>query len=370
MPPPGTRRPRQIDQETREPAVQRVNVRTNKAEENAVAAAARAGDEPAFAELAERYRHELQVHCYRMLGSLDDSEDMVQETFLRAWRRRETYQARSTFRAWLYRIATNACLDFLDHWPHERQVTADPAVVSPPAAMITWLQPYPDRLLDAIVSSAEDPDDAVVAKETIELAFLTAIQHLPPRQRAVLIMRDVLGWPAKEAAAVLESSVASVNSALQRARPTLRKHLPERRLDWTPPEGRGEGEREVLERYMAAIERADDAALARLLSEDVRVGQQPGAGGHDGPEPAFVEGREAILAAWAPALHGPTALEFRFMPALANRQPAAASYVRMLGGEKFQPFALTVLRIEDGTVTGVSTFPPDLFPAFGLPATV
>ncbi|MGH3375229.1 MAG: RNA polymerase subunit sigma-70 [Actinoallomurus sp.] len=350
--------------------MQPVNVRTNKAEENAVAAAARAGDELAFADLAQRYRHELQVHCYRMLGSLDDSEDLVQETFLRAWRKRETYQARSTFRAWLYRVATNACLDFLDHWPHERQAATAPGVAAPPAAMITWLQPYPDGLLDAIAASAEDPDEAVVAKETIELAFLTAIQHLPPRQRAVLIMRDVLGWPAKEAASVLESSVASVNSALQRARPTLRKHLPERRLDWAAPEAPCEGERAALERYMAAIERADDAALARLLSEDARAGQQPGAGGYDGPEPAFVEGREAIIAAWAPAMHGPDAVAFRFMPARANRQPAAASYVRLPGAQDYRPFALTVLRIDGGAVTDISTFAPDLFPAFGLPMTV
>jgi RNA polymerase sigma-70 factor, ECF subfamily len=349
--------------------VQPVNVRTNKAEEHAVAAAARAGDELAFADLAQRYRHELQVHCYRMLGSLDDSEDLVQETFLRAWRKRETYEAPATFRAWLYRIATNACLDFLDHWPHERQVTADPDVAAPPAAMITWLQPYPDGLLDAIAADADEPGESVVARETIELAFLTAIQHLPPRQRAVLIMRDVLGWPAKEAASVLESTVASVNSALQRARPTLRKHLPER-PDGAAPEAMDPGERTVLERFMAAVERADAGALGGLLSEDARAGQQPGAGGYDGPDPFLVEGREAILAAWAPVLHGPDAVEFRFMPACANRQPAAAAYVRLPGDQEHHPFALTVLRVEDGTVTDLSAFAPDLFPAFGLPLTL
>jgi RNA polymerase sigma-70 factor, ECF subfamily len=302
-----------------------------------------------------------------MLGSLDDSEDLVQETFLRAWRKRETYQARSTFRAWLYRIATNACLDFLDHWPHERQATSAPGAAAPPAAMITWLQPYPDSLLDAIAARAEDPDEAVVAKETIELAFLTAIQHLPPRQRAVLIMRDVLGWPAKETASVLESTVASVNSALQRARPTLRKHLPESPLGWEAP---CDGDRTALERFMAAIERTDDTALSRLLSEDARAGQQPGAGGYDGHEPAFVEGRETIIAAWAPSLHGPGALEFRFMPARANRQPAAASYIRLPGEQDYRPYALTVLRVESGTVTDISIFGPDLFPAFDLPMTV
>ena len=348
-----------------------VNAGMDQAEESAMAAAARAGDEPAFAELAKRYRPELQVHCYRMLGSLDDSEDLVQETFRQAWRRRETYEARATFRAWLYRIATNACLDFLQSKPRDRRVAASGTPgATPPAAMIPWLQPYPDRLLDEVAPGSENetpPDDAVVAKETIELAFLAAIQHLPPRQRAVLIMRDVLGWPAKEAAAALESSVSSVNSALGRARPTLRKHLPERRLDWGSAGEPGESERAALERYMAAIERADDAALAKMLSEDARSGQQAGAGGHEGSEPAFAEGREAIIASWAPALHGEHALEFRFMATYANRQPAAASYVRAPGWTGFHPFALSVLRLEEGTVTEVSTFPPGLFAAFGLP---
>jgi RNA polymerase sigma-70 factor, ECF subfamily len=351
--------------------VQRVNAGMGQGEESAMAAAARAGDEPAFTELAKRYRPELQVHCYRMLGSLDDSEEVVQETFLRAWRRRETYEAPATFRAWLYGITTSACLDFLQARPRDRRVaTAGTPGRTPTAAMIPWLQPYPDRLLDEVAPGSENeprPDDAVVAKETIELAFLAAIQHLPPRQRAALILRDVLGWPAKEAAAALESSVSSVNSALQRARPTLRKHLPERRLGWDSPGEHDESERAALERYMAAIERADDAALAKMLSEDARSGQQTGAGGYEGSEPAFVEGREAIITSWTPALHGEHALEFRFMATYANRQPAAASYVRAPGWSGFHPFALSVLRLEEGTVTEVSTFPPGLFPAFGLP---
>ena len=347
--------------------MQRVNPRSNQAEENAVAAAARAGDEPAFTELAVRYRAELQVHCYRMLGSLDDSEALVRETFVRAWRRRESYQPRSSFRAWLYRIATNACLDFLTRKPHDGQVvTAGPSGATPPAAMIPWLQPYPDRLLDAAAANAED---AVTAKETIELPYLAAVQHLPPKQRAVLLLRDVLGWPAKEVAAALETTVASVNSSLQRARPTLRRHLPEGPAGRTAaPEH--QSERAALERYMAAIERSDDAALGRLLSEDARAGRQPAPDGHDAPEQGFVEGRAAIMAAWAPALHGPDARAFRFMATRANRQPAAASYVRTKDETGFAPFALSVLRLEDGMVTEVSTFPPDLFPAFGLPALV
>jgi RNA polymerase sigma-70 factor (ECF subfamily) len=359
--------------------VQRANVSTkpeaDRAEENAAAAAARAGDEGAFAGLARRYRYELQLHCYRMLGSYDDSEDMVHETFLRAWRRRETYQPASAFRTWLYRVATGACLDFLDHWPHTRRPASRADIAAPPAALISWVQPYPDTLLDAIAPDGEQPG---VPKATIDLAFLTALQHLPPRQRAVLIMRDVLGRPAKETAVVLEASVASVNSALQRARPTLRRHLPEGRParpyaeDAGDPEDTGgTAERAVLERFMAAVERADDAALARLLAEDARAGRQPGAGGYDGTEPAYAEGRDAILAAWTPALRGPCSPEFRFLPAYANRQPAAAAYARTRGGgEEFRPFALTVLRVENGMVRDLSSFSADLFPAFGLPAAV
>ncbi len=180
-----------------------VEVRPDRAEENAAVAAARAGDEAAFGRLVEGHRRELQVHCYRMLGSFDESEDLVQETFLRAWRARGTFEGRSTFRAWLYRIATTACLDALarrPRRPNPRPVLAAPGSDEEQPAEILWLQPYPDRLLDQVARRAAEPDAVVVARETIELAFLAAIQHLPPRQRAVLILRDVLGWPAGETA--------------------------------------------------------------------------------------------------------------------------------------------------------------------------
>ncbi|WP_262401756.1 RNA polymerase subunit sigma-70 [Actinomadura sp. CNU-125] len=166
-------------------------------------------DESRFSGLAERHRRELHVHCYRMLGSFEDAEDTVQETFLRAWRRRETFQGRSTFRAWLYRIATNACLDLL------AKRRPEPAT----GGEARWLQPYPDRLLDELpAGDADEPETVAVARETIELAYLVAVQHLAPRPRAVLILRDVLGWPAKDVAELLGDSVNSVNSALQRAR--------------------------------------------------------------------------------------------------------------------------------------------------------
>ena len=164
------------------------------------------------------------MHCYRMLGSFEDAEDAVQETFLRAWRRRETFEGRSTFRAWLYRIATNACLDLL------AKRRPEPAI----GGEVLWLQPYPDALLDELPAvEADEPEAVAVARETIELAYVVAVQHLAPRPRAVLILRDVLGWPAKDVAELLGDSVNSVNSALQRARAGMREHLPAERKDWT-----------------------------------------------------------------------------------------------------------------------------------------
>jgi RNA polymerase sigma-70 factor, ECF subfamily len=311
-------------------------------------AAAQAGDEAAFSALVEPHRRELQVHCYRMLGSFEESEDQVQETFLRAWRRRETFQGRSTFRAWLYRIATNACLDALDAKP--RTVPEDPAD-------IPWLEPFPDRLLPG----DDEPDAVVVARETIELAFLAAIQLLPPRQRAALILRDVLGWPAKDTAALLELSVPAVNSALQRARAALREHLPERRDDWGA-EGT-EDERALVRRYVEASERGDAVALAAMLREDARFSMPP--------EPGVWVGRDAIFAVWDEGGFGTEEFgDIRCLVTAANRQPAVANYVRQPGDDAHRALALDVLRLEGGEITDIVTFPPALYPAFGLPLTL
>jgi RNA polymerase sigma-70 factor (ECF subfamily) len=175
-------------------------------------------DEAAFTALAEQYRRELQVHCYRMMGSLEDAEDLVQETYVRAWRHRERFEGRAPFRAWLYRIATNACLDALERHPERKAPRRAPG--STDSFDVSWLQPYPDSLLEGMAASEDEPDTAVVSRETIELAYLVAIQHLPPRTRAVLILRDVLGWSAGDTASLLDASVAAANSALQRARAT------------------------------------------------------------------------------------------------------------------------------------------------------
>ena len=325
----------------------------------------RSRDDCAFAALVERHRAELQIHCYRMLGSFEDSEDLVQETFLRAWRKRASFgsDGRSSFRAWLYRIATNACLDVLRSRPRRVLLppvaAADPAAPPSPPADLPWLQPYPDRLLEPISSAEDEPGAVVVARETIELAFIAAIQHLPPRQRAVLILRDVLGWSAKDTASLLEASVASANSALQRARATLRDRLGERRTEWAPSWDPSEEERELLRRYVDAHERADADALAELLRDDARLTMPP--------HPTWYAGREAIRIA-ARQGFDPEFGQLRTLVTAANRQPAAAHYLRRPGESQYRPLALDVLRVEGQRVAEITSFVfPGLFPAFGLP---
>jgi RNA polymerase sigma-70 factor (ECF subfamily) len=307
-----------------------------------VVAAALAGDQAAFATLVERHRRELQVHCYRMLGSFTDAEDMVQETFLRAWRRRETYAGRSTFRAWLYRIATNVCLDHLER--HPRRPGRDGGV-----GEVTWLQPFPDQLLDQVAPPDAEPDAAIVARETIELAFLVAVQHLPPRQRAVLMLRDVLGWSAAESAAVLEASVASVNSALQRAR-ALRD-----RLTTQPAPDRASGETARLaRRYAAAWEAGDVDAIVAMLADDARYSMPP--------LPEWYAGRGAIREF---LVTGPLASRWRFLPASANGMPAFGTY--MWDGTAYVPKGLDVLKVSDGSVHEVVSFLDADFARFDLP---
>jgi RNA polymerase sigma-70 factor, ECF subfamily len=331
-------------------------------------AAARAGDESAFAALVESYRRELQLHCYRMLGSLEDAEDMVQETFLRAWRRRESFEGRSSFRAWLYKIATNACLDALKRRPSRVLPPAVAGAADPrvppllPNADLPWLQPYPDRLLEGIAAGDEGPEAALVSKETVELAFLVAIQNLVPRQRAALILRDVLGWSAKETAALLDTTVDSVNSALRRARSTLKGLLPTRRLEWASGSDATQEERLLLRRYMDAHERRDAATFAALLREDARLTMPP--------TPTWYDGRQAIVTFHAQQLFVPE-MQWQAIPTKANRQPAVAFYTRQPGEPAYSASVLDVLRVEDGLVAQIDAFVlPSLFPAFGLPSAV
>jgi len=241
-----------------------------------------------FDDLVRRYRRELHVHCYRMLGSFDEAEDHVQEVFLRAWRSWDRFEGRSSPRTWLYRVATNACLDTLRRdarraAPAPSGVGAGaPPAAGPSVAVMPWVQPYPDSLLDEVAAGQPGPEAVAVSRETITLAFLAAIQLLPPRQRAVLILRDVISWPASEVAGLLDMSVAAVNSALQRARATLRDQWPDGRLGWAPAAEPDSEQRRLLQRYIAAHERADPEALIEMLRHDVRLAISPQVGEWNG----------------------------------------------------------------------------------------
>ena len=309
-----------------------------------------AGVEPAFAELAERHRRELHVHCYRMLASFEEAEDAVQETLLRAWRSRDSFEG-SLLRAWLYKIATNVCLDMLRRSSRRLATMHN-------FSEVPWLQPYPDALLDEVAPSDDQPDAVIVERETIELAFLAAMQVLPPRQRVALIARDVLGWPAIETASLLETSVAAANSALQRARATMQEHLPPRRSEWTAGEPTAE-ERALLEQFIDAHQRGDAALAVSIASQDLRITMPPA--------PYLFEGLDTIAPLLRNALREG---EWRLLPTLANRMPTAASYLRQDGDTQFRAFKFDVLRIENGLIAEITTFGPALFPAFGLPPTL
>ena len=296
-------------------------------------------DEAAF----QTHRRELHVHCYRMVGSFQEAEDLVQETFLRAWRARERFDG-TNLRAWLYKIATNTCLDAL------RRLGRRPPAQDTPAE-IPWIQPYPDRLLDEVAPREQEPDAVVVARETIELAYLAVIQLLPPRQRAALILRDVLSMSAAETADLLDMSVAAANSALQRARATLEERLPEP----SPP---SPDEQALLERFIDAHERADADATTALVAEDVRITMPPHPWVYDG------------LDAMRPLLANVRPGEWRLVATSANRMPTAASYWREPGDDTYRAFKFDVLRIEAGRIKEITTFGAELFDAFGLPPTL
>ncbi len=317
--------------------------------------AARTDDTGKFALLTERFRRELLVHCYRMLASYDDAQDLTQETFLRAWAKRESFQGRASLRTWLYRIATNACLDFLEKRRDRTPIPTDFQGAGGSGTEVLYLQPWPH-------TEPEEPHDRAVAKETVELAFIVAVQHLPARQRAVLILRDVLGWPAKRTADTLELTLASANSALQRARTTMREQLPDGRLDWSAG-ARYElstEERRLVSAYVEATENLDVDGLAELLREDVRFAMPPQPG-------VWVGGRETVQG-WVEGGFGRGELvDWRCVTTTANGQPAVANYLRRPGTETYLPFALDVLRIEDGLIAEIVTFDTEVFDWFGLP---
>jgi RNA polymerase sigma-70 factor (ECF subfamily) len=313
-------------------------------------AAFRDGAEDALNTLMDRHRRELHVHCYRMLGSFDDAEDAVQETFVRAWRAHDSFDGGPDIRAWLYRIATNTCLDTIRR--NKRQVAHLGSF-----AEVPWLSPYPDRMLDLIASPEDEPHAVAVARETVELAYIAVIQLLPARQRAVLLLRDVLDWSAAEASAALDITVAAANSALQRARATLREQLPDRgaprRADLSPDE------RALLMRFIAAHESGNVEDAVSLMREDIRVTMPP--------MPYLYEGIAAVseLVRTGTGANGPG--EWIVRPTSANRMPAAACYLREPGQERARIFKFDVLRFVDGRIAEITTFGPALTEHFGVP---
>jgi RNA polymerase sigma-70 factor, ECF subfamily len=305
-----------------------------------------------FAEL-EQYRRELTAHCYRMLGSPFEAEDAVQETLLRAWKSLDRFEGRSSLRSWLYRIATNVCLDQLDGKerrarPMDLGPASEPVIENLRTPEVPWLQPVPDSLV-------ADPAEAVASRETIRLAFVAALQHLPPRQRAVLILCEVLRWKASEVAELLETSTASVNSALQRARATLEQ------VELTPETTAGEPDRELLERYVKAFEDYDVDALTELIHEDATQSMPP--------FDLWLSGREDIFTWW----FGPGigCKGSRVIPAgsTANGSPAYGQYKPNESGEGYVPWALMVLEFSGGRIAEFTFFldVETLFPLFGLP---
>jgi len=308
-------------------------------------------DETEFTAQTATFRRELHVHSYRMLGNFEEAEDAVQETYLRAWRGRDAFDGSAALRAWLYKIATNVCLDAI------RRANRRPLGRSLESiGEVPWIGPYPDRLLDEVAPPEDRPDEVAVARETIELAFLAAIQLLPPRQRAVLILRDVLDWSARETADLLETTVPAANSALQRARATMAANRPHGRSAAPPPRPT-EAEMELVRRAIAAHEASDAKAMAELLRDDVRIAMPP--------QPFWFNGKDTFMPGLQAGLDD--AGEWRLVPVQANRMPAMASYLRAPGDDMFRGFKLDVVRFEGGAAAEITTFGSALFPEFGLP---
>ena len=324
-------------------------------------------DEGAFRELVETQRAELHGHCYRMLGSLHDADDALQDTLVRAWRALPKFRGQSSHRTWLYRIATNVCLDAIarrpkrvlpiDYGPALR--AGDPAP-DQPVPDAHWIEPYPDETF-GVADGAAAPDARYERREALELAFVAALQHLPPRQRAVLILRDVLGFSAKEASASLDTTVASVNGALQRARKAVAERVPERSQQTTLVKLGDRRVRELVERFADAFERGDVDAVLALLTDDSTFGMPP--------YPGVCRGREAVATSWLMPSGPPPRL--RYVATSANGQPALGAYALDAAGRAYLPIALDVLTLRDEKIVDVTAFrTPSVFARFGLPGAV
>jgi RNA polymerase sigma-70 factor, ECF subfamily len=325
--------------------------------------AARAGDENAFARLVEPHRRALHAHCYRMLGSVTDAEDALQETLLRAWRGLASFEGRSSLRSWLYAIATNVCLRAIERRPKrvlpiDYAPAADPHDgLGEPLIESVWVEPYPDERL-GLEDGLAGPEARYEQRESVELAFIAALQHLPARQRAVLILRDVLGYSARETAETLETTPTGVDSALQRAHKAVDERLPERSQQAVLGSLDEQGLREIVDRYVDAFERADVEAVVEMLASDGAITMPP--------LPTWYRGREAVTAFLkADVLRDK---RWRLVPARANGQLAFGNYRWDEERETFEPRSISVLTLGREGIAEITTFiGPELIPSFGLP---
>jgi RNA polymerase sigma-70 factor (TIGR02960 family) len=322
---------------------------------------ARAGDGDAFRILTEPYRAELQVHCYRMLGSLQDAEEALQDTMLAAWQGVGGFEERASIRTWLYRIATNRCLNARRSASRRRAKEWDVPNVEPPAPTrlgeVVWLQPYPDTLLEAAVDAAPGPEARYERTESISLAFITALQVLPPRQVAVLVLRDVLGFHANEVADMLDSTLDSVNSALKRARAALQRRRPPG-ADREPPPG-APPEDTLVAKFVRAWESADLEALVNLLTDDVFMSMPP--------VPFEYEGRDLVARFCASIFRA--GRRFDLVPTRANGQPAFGAYLRAPNAISHGT-GLYVLTLAGDRICAMTRFDNSVLPWFGLPRTL
>ncbi len=322
---------------------------------------AREGDENAFRELVEPFRRALQLHCYRMLGSVQDAEDLLQETLLAAWRGLDRFEGRASLRAWLYRIATNRCLNALRDRGRRPQEVASMVAEPPdstPMAEPCWLEPYPDVLLEGVADTAAGPETRYETRESVGLAFVAALQHLPPRQRAALVLRDALGFDTSEVAAMLGSTDGSVKGALQRARATLDQRLPPSGLEHAPAPGSAR-ERELVGEFAAAVEGGDTDRIVSMLTDDARLTMPPG--------PYEYQGREAIAKVFEDSA-GRRGAHYRLVPTRANGQPAFGCYLPDPHAPIARAHGIMVLTPTDTQVSAITWFGErSLFSHFGLP---
>lgn len=334
------------------------------AQEREWLAAARAGQEAAFEALTLPLQRELHVHCYRMLGSFADADDALQETLLNAWRGIDRFEPRAPFRAWMYRIATNVCLTMLGRRSRRDEVTMPSLSTSHNGeGEMRSLDPYPDRLLDGLMPAGSDPEATVEVRESVELAFVAAVQFLPPRQRATLLLRDVMGYSAVEVADMLVTTTAGVNSAHQRARANLARERALGRIARGHVAGDPDVEAGLVRRLVAAWHASDIPSITAVLTEDALVAMPP--------EPERYIGRDAIARFLAVGPGGGRLDRFRLVPTRANRQPALAAYYRDADTGPYHAHAVFMLAIDDGAITSLTRLlnPGGLAP-FGLPESI